>query len=220
MDYLIGIAFFAFVDMCIYILAPISTVILSVLECENWIIRILYFVWIIAEFIVLTEIKDTKKKYTIAVSSAIAYFVIIYSWGRYNRIFEWMMDNSWAGIFAYCLTILPIKKLVDLIQAEKKKSKEQWVIREYNKNLEKITQLDKDILAYQHMIDQQGGMVDVLSLLNGCGANVTKIEKNRNFRRAKDIQEKIDELENERKDIKTAIMEHEKKAMKQTSVKQ
>lgn len=61
MDYLIGIAFFAFVDMCIYILAPISTVILSVLECENWIIRILYFVWIIAEFIVLTEIKDTKK---------------------------------------------------------------------------------------------------------------------------------------------------------------
>lgn len=70
------------------------------------------------------------------------------------------------------------------------------------------------------MIDQQGRMVDVLSLLNWCGANVMKIEKNRNFRKVKDIQEKIDELENERKGIKAAIMEHEEKAMKQTSVKQ
>lgn len=218
-NYLGGMVLLGLLGACICI-APILAFILSVIECQNWIIKILYFVWIAAEFGILAVIKDTKTKYASAITAAITYFIIIYSWGMNNGLFYGRENDAWGYIFFYCLTILPIKKLIDLIRAEKKKSKEQWVIREYNKNLEKIAQLDKDILAYQHMIDQQGRMVDVLSLLNGCGANVTKIEKNGNFRKVKDIQEKIEELENERKGVKVAIMEHEEKAMKQTSVKQ
>lgn len=218
MDYLIGMSLLGIVEIGAYLILPGTAFMVSVTICENWIIKILYFVWIMAEFLVMACIKDAKTKYAIAITAAITYFIIIYSWGVNNELL-FKLEGSWIYVFFYCATILPIKKLVDLIQAEKKKSKEQWVIREYNKNLEKIAQLDKDILTYQHMIDQQGRMVDVLSLLNGCGANVAKIEKNRNFRRVKDIQEKIDELENERKDIKAAIMEHEEKAMKQTSVK-
>lgn len=207
---LISILVFGFLCICVYALFPAVGFLFAVIVCDSISIKILYFVWIAAEVLILLKVQDKTAKYGMAIAAAVLYFFCFYPWMMRDAMLGDDKDN-WVFIIYFSATILPLSKFANYIKQEmtrigEEKSKQQYI---NNKNI--LSTLERDIFNQQDAILQRNRVTVVLNLLDQCGANIIEIQKHNDFRTIVEQEKQLEQLEEKRDKIKEQVRKYEEK---------
>ena len=172
----------------------------------------IYSVWLVFEFVVLSESKAPKWFLALIASAGITAFFIWYEYT--SEPWDYDLEMVLVMVAVYFTPLYPLSLLTGWISKEKAK---EAALTKYKNDKNILRTLERDIDEKQQLLNQQNRLLEITALLNACGSSTVSIQKNQNYKRAEDVKAQLAELEAKRAKIEFSIEAYEEGKAQQSA---
>lgn len=153
-------------------------------------IQILALIWIGIILIAILLGKETRNILYIVICSTLIYS-LIFTWGYTSNSQSIFHDETFMKFTAAVCTALPIGGISYLIRSFVKMEKEKKRINRVNLLKFKIESINCEIKQLEQKISNKRTIINLLKLMDYCGADISNIENNSNVSNIKQLTDEI-----------------------------